>query len=74
MDINEHHHYFAIAACLVCNGWVLYVAFTAYIANIQAQIAEANYRLRISCQFSEAVAEDENQEREQIKNTEEWDI
>jgi len=77
MWANDNHILLAIAASVICNGWVLYVVFQAHIVGIQADIARANYRLQAAARFSEAVAEDEEQEKQdQINNTiqTEWDI
>ena len=77
MWANENHFVLAVIAAVVCNGWVLYVSFTAHISMVQARIAAANYRLRIASQFTEAVDEDEHDERNNIIeriNQTEWDI
>ena len=77
MWVNDNHFWLAVLAAMVCNGWVMYVSFTVYIANVQAQIAASNYRLRIASQFTEAVDEDEYDEQDNIIeriNGTEWDI
>lgn len=71
--LAENHTICAFIAAVVCNGWVIWVTAQAYIAGIQADIARANNRLRISQECQRLVADDEDEEIKNIINTE-WDI
>lgn len=68
--LAQNHTLAAIIAAVVCNGWVFWVTAQAYLDSIQADIARANYHIRISQEIAQAVDEDEKEEIDQIINKE----